>query len=150
MQLYVNGEPIALAGGPTQRDVTEASWEVEGHSKAEFRVTEGDQKSPAGRYRMQASGDKLRLQRAASNTSNPWASATDLLTLDDEEAVFGVPLDVDSIKHFIGNIVAFLTPGQVKPIVEWLQGHGPTADPDGYLLLSVAEGKQGIVPYWDY
>ena len=73
-----------------------------------------------------------------------------MLTLDDEEAVFGVPLDVDSIKHFVGNIVAFLTPAQVKPVVEWLQGHGPTTDPDGYLLLSVAEGKQGIIPYWDY
>jgi hypothetical protein len=34
--------------------------------------------------------------------------------------------------------------------VEWLQGHGPTADPDGYVMIAVGEEKLGILPYWNY
>ena len=148
--IYLNGEAFSVSDGPTQRAVTAAVLELEGSATAEFRLTEKDQTSPAGRYRTKVSGDKLLLQRASSAGTNPWASAQDLMTLDAEGITPHVPLDVDGISHFVGHIVSYITPKQAAGVVEWLQGHGPTANPDGYVMISVGENKLGILPYWDY
>ena len=148
--IYYNAEAFVVSSGPTQLAVNEATLTLEGSATAAYRLVETDQTSPAGRYQLKLSGDTLTIQRATSQTADPWASLQDLLTIDSEGAEFGVPLDIDSISHFVAHLVGYLTPGEVAGIVEWLQGHGPTADPDGYALITVAEGKLGIVPYWDY
>ena len=148
--IYLNGEAFVVSDGPTQRAVTAAVLEMEGSATAEFRLTEKDQTPPAGRYRSKVSGDKLILQRASAKTGDPWDTAQDLLTLDSEGITPNVPLDTDGIRHFVAHVVGYITPKQAAGVVEWLQGHGPTADPDGYVMITVGENKLGILPYWDY
>ena len=151
MALYINGEAFVVADGAYQRGVTSTSLEVEGSATAEFRLTEKDQTAPAGRYRARVTGDQYVIQRAAgANRLNPWAASTDLLTIDKDGITPNVPFDVSGISPFIGNVVGFLTPGQAIHTVEWMQGYGPTADPDGYCVIAVADNQLGIVPYWNY
>ena len=51
----------------------------------ELYLTETDQADPAGRYRLQVTGDVLKIQRAA--TAN-WATATDLISLKSTQMAF--------------------------------------------------------------
>lgn len=72
MPIKVNGQNVRLAE-PSPQD----SFEIEGDSTAQYRLTELDQADPAGRYRFLATGDTAVVQRAATAQ---WATATDLLT----------------------------------------------------------------------
>lgn len=78
MPLIYNGEPVQIAEGPAADDRTDEVIEIAGVITAELRLTELDQVDPAGRYRLQVSGDQLLIQRAASAD---WATATTLLTI---------------------------------------------------------------------
>lgn len=147
--LYWNGASFTPVDDATQRVNTVASLAVEGKASAEYQLIETDQTSPAGRYRARVSADQYVIQRAASTGPDPYATVHDLLTIDKEGAEFHVPLDVGGLSPFVANIVEYLGIDDVRAL-EWIQGHGPTADPDGYAVINVAEGKLGIVPYWDY
>jgi hypothetical protein len=150
MPFFVNGEEVQLAHSEHELTRVNTSFDIAGETTAEYRLTERDQTSPAGRFRFRATGDKLVIQRATSPTSDPWATYVDLLTLSDEGITPDVDLDVDGISHFVANIVTFITPKEAVAAVEWLQGHGPTVDPDGYAVVAVGDSKLGILPFWNY
>lgn len=88
MPLRYNGEGVELAAGPRVEAVTDESWEVEGDASAEYRTTELDQTSPAGRFRLRGEGDQWLVQRATGSVDDPWSSARTLFTFGPTGLVF--------------------------------------------------------------
>ena len=91
MALKVNGEYIRLVDSPVSNALTTDSFELEGESTAELRLTELDQTDPAGRWRFRLTGDALQLERAAQASwvdSNVFLKVTsegvDLVNLSDD------------------------------------------------------------------
>lgn len=73
MALRINGEIVTIAESAAERASTGYYLEIDGSATVELRLAELDQADPAGRYRLQVSGDGLRVQRSAAAA---WGSAT--------------------------------------------------------------------------
>lgn len=128
------------------------SYEIEGKATAELRLTELDQVEPAGYYRLRVETDKLLVQRAAKTVSKgdwrDWVDATTLVEMSPTGIVFRVPIDLSSLAGFTGTILD--TVPVETPSVVWLgDGHGPSEEPVGYLVVAVNSDEEfGYIPFW--
>lgn len=85
MSILVNGEPVSLASGGVHDNATVESFDVQGRASAEIRLTELDQVDPAGRFRLIATADAIKIERAATAD---WATATDLLQIELGQTIY--------------------------------------------------------------
>jgi len=145
----VNGEYFTVADSALQRSITDVIFGVHGTTSAEVRLEDLSQTAPAGRFGVKIDDDTFTIRRATSTTSDPYAESLDLLTITQYGAEFGVPLAVTNVAPLVANMVEVLPANLVQKLA-WFQGHGPTEDPDGYVLIHVGVNKLGIIPYWDY
>lgn len=129
MALLYNGEAVQIAEGPAIEAVTAESWDIQGAATAELRLTELDQTGPAGRFRLQVSGDQLFIQRGAGDAVDPWSSATTLLTIDDTGVRVEYPDDA---------ILAFGTDSDAQHL--WSTGD---ADNHSY-VVALGDDNQGL------
>lgn len=150
MPLRINGESFLPADSTRQRDASDVALDVEGRTAADVRITDLGETAPAGRYRIRSSADKLLIQRQGSVLADGeylWPSAITLMEFSKDEVAFKVPLDLSGLNPFVGSIIDVVDAD--VPDVVWLgDGNGPTHEPDGYLMVGVAEDSVGFVPYW--
>ena len=152
MGFRVNGELFTIANSPLQRDETAVSYEVEGRATAEVRLTELDQVEPAGYYRTRVEGDKFLIQRALKTVSKgdwrDWVDAMTLLEISRSGISFNVPIDLSSLAGLTGTIIDTVPVN--TPSVVWLgEGHGPSEEPVGYLMVAVNSDEEfGYIPFW--
>ena len=150
MGFRVNGELFTVANSPLQRDETGVSYEIEGRAAAEVRLTELDQVEPAGYYRTRVEGDKFLIQRALKTVAKgdwrDWVEAMTLLEISKTGASFKVPIDLSSLAGFTGTIIDTVPVN--TPSVVWLgDGHGPSEEPVGYLVVAVNSDEEfGYIP----
>ena len=86
MPLLVNQQRVSLESDAGLIPRTEVSWEVEGPDAAELRLTESNQGSISGHWRLRAADGCLVIQRA---TAVDWATHETMITL----CTTGVGLD---------------------------------------------------------
>lgn len=150
--LRINGESFTISDSPLQRAATKVALEVAGRDSAELRLVNEGESAPKGRFRWRVEGDRVMLQRATEISPNTyiWPDATTLIEATKDEVAFKVPINLDSIAAFVGNIIDTV-PVDV-PSVVWLgDGFGPTEEPGAYLavLVNYPDGPgTGYIPVW--
>ena len=140
----VNGEFFQVVDSAVQRDASDVAFGVVGNKSAAYYLTESDQTDPAGRYRMQVSGDAWKLQRKSRDDEGGWGTPEDLIVAGVEEISFGKPFDLSQINDFVNAIAGVVEPD--VPETVWLgAGSGPTQAPVKCLALTV-DGQTLYVP----
>jgi hypothetical protein len=98
LEILINGEPIRLADSARERADVEGSFELRAVQSVELRLTEADQKDPAGRYRLLVTSDELLVQRSIEEAG--WEKPVTMFKVVSEDS------DAATGSHGVG-LVAF-------------------------------------------
>ena len=139
MPVRINGEGFTVVSSPKVFAETDWTFEVAGPDSASLLLSEEGQAAPKGRFRLRGVSNQLKIQQAATEpnpkltaqeqTYAAWASATDLVTID--QAARSVTFHNDIVTN-----LGYQVEQHIRELIERVD---TLSDQNRYLILALAD-----------